>query len=518
MKTGPQSTEHHDSGSLFRICSEFDRIDSRILAPDPGLMNAIGGSHTLKTALADLVDNAIDARANRVLILFVRREDRMRSLLVVDNGCGMDDAVIDKAMTLGYRRAYETGALGHFGMGLKAASFSQASTLTLLSTTANAQPAGRRWQKKNAHNFSCDTLDPNQVRTELLRILSLISATNGTIVRWDDLLAPPFPARATTEAHSLFLEETIPAIRIHLGIVFHRFLDGGQFRIDIGVADAERPELPSLRGVPAVDPFAYGSKSGATGYPKSLQVEIGASRQAIHCHIWPMRRTSPNFFLDQPKGRDTAGLYFYRNRRLLRWGGWFGLVAANPLRHSHARVQIDIEAFPDIMVNMEKNTIQFGPEVAEAIVSARGKGTSSFQGFLEDAASAQLAGNRRQTHREPVLQPGKGIAGAVREAIGTEFGFDAGRDLLNIRWKRLKGSKFLQVDREKCTLYLNDRFRNTLLAGRNAGLNDVPVIKALIFLLTQSTFQALAYGPRLKDNVEAWNRILWAAAVEEVDD
>ena len=79
---------------------ELPVVDSRLLPPDPKLMETIGHNHAFETAIADLVDNSIDADASTVLIRFVRQEDRLVGLYVVDDGSGMDDVTIDQAMTL----------------------------------------------------------------------------------------------------------------------------------------------------------------------------------------------------------------------------------------------------------------------------------------------------------------------------------------------------------------------------------------------------------------------------------
>src|SRR5438132_600670 len=90
------------------------------LPPDPRALDALGRNHSLETALADVVDNSIDAEATHVLIRFVQRESRLVGLYVVDNGHGIAPDVIDVAMTVGGRRDYGENDLGRFGLGLKA--------------------------------------------------------------------------------------------------------------------------------------------------------------------------------------------------------------------------------------------------------------------------------------------------------------------------------------------------------------------------------------------------------------
>ena len=54
--------------------------------------------YRLEEALADLVDNSIDANAKNVLIRFQRYSEGVHSVMVVDDGKGMDDARLLEAM------------------------------------------------------------------------------------------------------------------------------------------------------------------------------------------------------------------------------------------------------------------------------------------------------------------------------------------------------------------------------------------------------------------------------------
>ena len=90
--------------------------------------------YDLPTALADLVDNSIAARARTVRIGY-SSDPGSAWLAVVDDGRGMDPAELREAMRFardpGSQRS--AGDLGRFGLGLKTASLSQARKLTVLS-------------------------------------------------------------------------------------------------------------------------------------------------------------------------------------------------------------------------------------------------------------------------------------------------------------------------------------------------------------------------------------------------
>ena len=90
-----------------------------VLPPAPRSLEALGRNHTLEAALAELVDNSIDAGAQHVLIRFVQSRGRLVQLVVVDDGCGMTDAEIDIAMTVGGERGYRPARSAASGSGSK---------------------------------------------------------------------------------------------------------------------------------------------------------------------------------------------------------------------------------------------------------------------------------------------------------------------------------------------------------------------------------------------------------------
>ncbi len=111
---------------------------------DPSIIRALGLHHTLVTAVADIIDNSIDAGAGHVLVRFLQTGSRISGLRIIDDGSGMDGTTLEAAMEYGVQRAYQDSDQGMFGVGMKAASISQADTFTVYSRAENAEPAGRR--------------------------------------------------------------------------------------------------------------------------------------------------------------------------------------------------------------------------------------------------------------------------------------------------------------------------------------------------------------------------------------
>jgi hypothetical protein len=179
-------------------------------------------------------------------------------------------------------------------------------------------------------------------------------------------------------------------------------------------------------------------------------------------------------------------------------------------------VHVDISDCLDLFtMSVEKSTVHPKPAFVKAVRRAVAEDGSTFEDFLVTAEEVYRLGNQRSTGRRQVLPPGAGIAPTVKRAITAELPLEDGRDAMEIRWRQLEGDEFFEVDRAGSTLWLNTLYRKTLLAGRRGGLNDLPVVKALLYLLIEDIFRGTAYGPRDKDNVQIWQEVLTAAAQAE---
>ncbi|MDO3704073.1 ATP-binding protein [Micromonospora sp. C28SCA-DRY-2] len=481
------------------------------LPPDPRAMNALGRNHSLETALADLVDNSIDAGATDILVRFVQRGTRLVGLYVVDNGRGIEPERIDAAMTVGGQRRYTSEDLGHFGLGLKAASFSQAASLTVLSRAAGHKAVGRRWQlNASRHGFACDIVPGTFAAAELDRNWQLPASASGTVVRWDQVNG--LPSSDDPDQVDEFLSRTISHLQGHLGLTFHRIIAGRGVRIVIDVEDIHLGAGVRHRVAP-IDPFAY--PDTLPGWPKDLKVRVNDNDLVLRCHIWPRRSNTPEYRL--PGGAEARqGLYFYRRSRLLHAGGWEGIHAADT-RLQLARVSIDIDGDTAGMfaMNPEKSRVSAGPRFASAVAAARADDGTTITDYLQAAEAAWINANRRTTaRRKAVLPPGKGFHPKVSREIRNELPL-LHEEPLNIQWKRFTTDAFLEFDRNARTLWLNRAYRQALLGGRRGGGNDLPVLKALLFLLVGNVFEGAHFGARDKDNMDIWQEILTAAAKAE---
>ena len=98
--------------------------------------------YDFNTAIADLIDNSIDANASEISVNLFRSLDDKVHFYIMDNGDGMDKERLLNALTYGSNEKYREGnlkSLGAFGLGLKTASTAFCTKITLLSRMQEGQ-------------------------------------------------------------------------------------------------------------------------------------------------------------------------------------------------------------------------------------------------------------------------------------------------------------------------------------------------------------------------------------------
>ena len=116
-------------------------------APSASIEAYTGVGYTLKTSLADLIDNSITAQAKNIWLNF--HWDGVNSAIsVLDNGIGMNDEELSEAMRPGGKNPIEVrdkSDLGRFSLGLKTASWAQCRCLSVFSKKKSHQIHSMSW-------------------------------------------------------------------------------------------------------------------------------------------------------------------------------------------------------------------------------------------------------------------------------------------------------------------------------------------------------------------------------------
>jgi hypothetical protein len=461
-------------------------------------------------AVADLVDNSIDAHARRVHIRIVRTEDAIKRIFIADDGDGMNAQELMDAMQFGGGNAKSNKELGKYGIGLKLASLSQASVVTVL-TRQGRWCGGRRWTTTNiAEGWVCEVLDSDEVSGFLSSKFGAADLRKkGTVVVWDQL--EHLKASAATVDKTIL--RTIKELSNELGLKFHRFLahDALQITIDAQPVQGELNAVTTV--VEPLDPFAY-PQAGASGYPKKIPIAMPhAGKLVLECHIWPPNSNELGYKLGGGKVSARQGFYFYRNDRLIQAGGWNQCRDDDSEPHlSLARVKVDLPPSMDdaFKLDIKKSSVEPPPSFVPLVLAAA-HGSASFKDFTADAYAAY---RKKQEERSSATTyvPGKGLSAEVRTTAKRLLSGGAGKPIeaLAFAWTELDPDIFVDVDRDSRTMRLNTLYRKKLAVSSGGATGDFAVVKILLFLMLEDEFRRKASSAKSRDWLATANQLLIA--------
>lgn len=294
--------------------------------------------YSLETALADIIDNSITAKSTRVDI-FCDADASEPAIGILDNGVGMNEEELKNAMRPGSRSPLdnrEKGDLGRFGLGMKTASFSQCRRLTVVSKQ-NSEFFAIRWDL----DFVAEENDwllqmPTKEEVNKMPFIERLGdiGDKGTLVIWQKM------DRLNDQTHNTLLKnylyEQIDRSRLHLELVFHRFITGEN-------------KIPKVvicinnRKIEAIDPF--NSKHPATRRLPDEKIKVAGLTVRVRPYILPHHKKASKKDWEKHAGEggylQNQGFYIYRAGRLIVHGTWFRLATKSELTKL-ARVKVDM--------------------------------------------------------------------------------------------------------------------------------------------------------------------------------
>lgn len=287
--------------------------------------------YSFETAIADLVDNSIEAGATVVNITVDLDFDKQPLVQVADNGSGMDQAELENAMRYGAAQKPDQNRLGWFGLGLKTASTSFCRRLTVVTRAPAESIFAATWDLdviESENEWVLDIGDGDSEERNLFAEhvetgIGVSSKESGTVVVWrkvDRLLRKPSGKEYVDPDGAL--RRRVEVLEWHLRMVFQRFLDHSDIRavnVDIRIDG---------RSLKPWDPFAecFGLKPelekrfGVTG--RTGETEVVLLRAFILPK--PHEMDDPKAFKQYVRSHtsDRQGFFFYREDRLIDTPGW----------------------------------------------------------------------------------------------------------------------------------------------------------------------------------------------------
>ena len=355
-------------------------------APSRLIENLTQIGYSFHTAIADLIDNSIQADASEIYIdMCSINEADQPYVIICDNGKGMNKEQLVEAMRFGSKEKYTERDLGKFGLGLKTAALSQCRILTVISKPRIRLESKSRlnickWDMAYVYGDNeWNILNPKESELEAHEKLILDTykekiENGGTLIIWSDMKEfLPDLYNSNQDKRVKFVVDSTNKLKSHLGLTFHRFLNGtisSKKRLKIFFDEKE---------IKSIDPFCTTEKTKQMDkkeiYFNYGKEEHNKSKVTFSPYILPREDqfSSMEAYKEASKQGtwlSNQGFYFYRNGRLLKYGDWSS-CATKDRKNILLRVAVDFNEKLDlsfeINISKEKATIpkQYKNEVSD---------------------------------------------------------------------------------------------------------------------------------------------------------
>lgn len=246
------------------------------------------GYRDAAAALAELIDNSIQAGATDVELLTVENDvklssgalsARLKHIAILDNGSGMDATTLEMALQYGNGRFRDDpDGIGRFGMGLPTSSLSQAKRVDVWSWQDGPDNALHSYldldEIKSGDLSKVPSPEP-QPLPELWKNIGGSTGRSGTLVVWSDLDRCRW---VTSEAVIRNTEEQV-------GRTYRYFIAAGEVSIRlVGVHEKDqqhrtidklaRPNDPLYLMAPSSTPEPFSDKPMFVEFGKPWQVDV----------------------------------------------------------------------------------------------------------------------------------------------------------------------------------------------------------------------------------------------------
>lgn len=355
------------------------------------------------SAILDIVDNSVSAGATCVAINVNQESSEqsegqrgrpraiLKSFIIVDNGCGMDEDGLANALTLGSSsQQYHEHTLSKFGMGLKTAASSLGKRLEIISRSENNldkvfKAVLDQDSIVEAGKYVYELINPTQ--EDLIELDACTQGNSGTLIRVTKLLHDSLPRTA----------EIIDGLKSKAGIIYYYYLTGiaeGSEALSLKIDDDYVAPIDPLFVDEIDNEDANLDENTWDGLspkwitePQCIQIDTTGTRFAEVAitqlpHPPSVGRTD-SINMTQKGCRDhylieakNYGFYIYRNWRLISWADSLGFVTRDQdLYAFRGRLLINSDADDVLNIDVTKSRIhlseishdQLRPVIREAV-------------------------------------------------------------------------------------------------------------------------------------------------------
>ncbi len=327
--------------------------------------------YNVRTAAADIIDNSIAAKADRVNVLITLRTDGKKLVYFGDNGTGMDASSIHRAMRYGAPERENPESLGKFGLGLKTASSSVCLRFSLISRKGSAQGLSKlTWDLDHVAKERKWEMLRDPITNDEKEIFEELCGEHGTLVVWekcDRILTKDYePGGVKEQAAITRLAATLSK---HLSLVYHRFLDPD---------DARENNLEITVNQDRVVPWNpfYPARSEQVLHEnkQKLIIELpDGTEETASIRAWILPHRSDMSKEEEKEyariSNRAQGFYVYREGRLIQDGSWMEVFGAPEPHTSLLRIEFDFGHSLDdaFRIDVKKSRILFHPDLEDGL-------------------------------------------------------------------------------------------------------------------------------------------------------
>lgn len=291
------------------------------------------------SAIMDVIDNSFMAMASEIVVKIFLKEGmnvnntkNIDKIIIVDNGKGMNDDGIKKALELGSEVQYGDNSLSKYGLGLKSAGFSLGRRIEVLSKVEKESVSEKFYLDRDLIRDS-GIFGYAIEKGDILQESYLKDYNSGTVITFLDLI---YTSRVSASKISEDLANKA-------GVNYCEFLkkQNVSFKIQIFNTDGsevlkEKTVIPKdiLFWEEAYENFkkeSYDCKKPSKVLDDFFDNPLNPTGQKIkiQASIFPKdgMKSYPLFSdIEQKKIKEydvslkNSGFYFYRNGRLIKWG------------------------------------------------------------------------------------------------------------------------------------------------------------------------------------------------------
>lgn len=354
--------------------------EKQILTPDPAIL--ITGlrdtGYELNTALADIIDNSVDANATIIDVAIRLLATGEPIVTIADNGCGMTKDELLDGMKYGSSSTRNKPAtrLGKFGLGMKTASTAFCKKLSVISKANKADQFYKAtWDLDKVareNTWEIDIAEEAEIEKQYLLLLNSIAKDgHGTLVVWEkvDRLSESKVLKQSTMDKKI-----IPSFREYASMIFHKFLDKENTAVKNITMRLNGQEIEPW------DPFCLSEmRSDDSGTRllleanKNCTIILDNDKEqeapfSLKGYVLPPRGdySSPAAETNARLKNTMMGFYVYRENRMIAYADWLGTRSKEP--HSTlCRIEFCFDHRLDsaFKIDVKKSRIALNPELGE---------------------------------------------------------------------------------------------------------------------------------------------------------